>query len=307
LEINRNTSLQPSLSRYAWISIAAALTTISLKSTAYLLTGSVGLLSDAIESVVNLIGAVMALAMLTIASVPEDEEHAFGHSKAEYFSSGVEGTLIMLAAISIAVTAIDRLMHPQPLQKIGIGLAVSVVASVVNGSVAFILGRAAVRYESITLKADAQHLMTDVWTSAGVLIAIGLVALTHWTWLDPLIAVAVAVNISRIGSRIVRESIHGLMDTALPAGEVAAIRAILDGYAKQGVGFHALRTRQAGSRRFVYFHIQAPGGWTIHHGHSMLEKIEFDIRHSLRNVTIWSHLESLDDPRSFQDQHLDRY
>lgn len=307
MQINSNTAAQPSLSRYAWISIAAALATITLKSTAYLLTGSVGLLSDAIESVVNLVGAVMALAMLTIASEPEDEEHAFGHSKAEYFSSGVEGTLIMLAAISIAVTALNRLWHPQPLEKVGLGLAVSVVASVINGSVAFILQRAAVRYESITLKADAQHLLTDVWTSAGVLGAIGLVSLTHWTWLDPVIALVVAANISRIGRRIVRESIHGLMDTALPAGEVATIRAILDSYAKQGVGFHALRTRQAGSRRFVYFHIQAPGGWTIHHGHSMLEKIEWDIRQSLRHVTIWSHLESLDDPRSFQDQQLDRY
>jgi cation diffusion facilitator family transporter len=307
LQINRNTAAQPSLSRYAWISIAAALATITLKSTAYLLTGSVGLLSDAIESVVNLVGAVMALAMLTIASEPEDEEHAFGHSKAEYFSSGVEGTLIMLAAISIAVTAVNRLWHPQPLEKVGLGLAVSVAASVINGSVAFILQRAAVRYESITLKADAQHLLTDVWTSAGVLGAIALVSWTHWTWLDPVIALVVAANISRIGGRIVRESIHGLMDTALPAAEVAAIRAILDSYAKQGVGFHALRTRQAGSRRFVYFHIQAPGGWTIHHGHSLLEKIEWDIRQSLRHVTIWSHLESLDDPRSFQDQQLDRY
>jgi cation diffusion facilitator family transporter len=307
LQIKRNTAARPSLTRYAWISIAAALATIALKSAAYLLTGSVGLLSDAIESVVNLVGAVMALAMLTIASEPEDEEHAFGHSKAEYFSSGVEGTLIMLAAISIAVTAVNRLLHPQPLEKIGMGFAVSMAASAINGTVALILQRAAVRYESITLKADAQHLLTDVWTSAGVLAALGLVTLTHWTWLDPVIALAVAANISRIGRRIVNESIHGLMDTALPAGEVATIRAILDSYAKQGVGFHALRTRQAGSRRFVYFHIQAPGGWTIHHGHSMLEKIEFDIRHALRNVTIWSHLESLDDPRSFQDQQLDRY
>lgn len=307
MQNTRNKTAQASLSRYAWISIAAALATIALKSTAYLLTGSVGLLSDAIESLVNLVGAVMALAMLTIASEPEDEEHAFGHSKAEYFSSGVEGTLIMLAAISIAVTAIHRLWHPQPLEKISLGVAVSVAASAINGSVAVILQRAAVRFESITLKADAQHLLTDVWTSAGVLAAIGLVALTHWTWLDPLIALAVAANISRIGGRIVRESIQGLMDTALPTGEVATIRAILDSYAEQGIGFHALRTRQAGSRRFVYFHIQAPGGWTIHHGHSILEKIESDIRQALRNVTIWSHLESLDDPRSFQDQYLDRY
>jgi cation diffusion facilitator family transporter len=294
------------LTRFAWLSIAAALATMGLKAAAYLLTGSVGLLSDALESGVNLAGAVMALAMLTIAARPEDEEHAYGHSKAEYFASGVEGTLILGAAVTIAWEALRRFHTPHPLEKLGGGLAVSVVASLVNLAVALVLRRAGTRSRSITLTANADHLLADVWTSAGVLAGVGAVALTGWQWLDSLVALGVAANIVWTGFRIVRESVLGLMDTALPAAEMEAVRGVLDGYAQGGVEFHALRTRQSGARRFVSVHVVVPGDWTVHHGHQLLERIEADIRGVVPNANVLTHLESLDDPTSWEDIHLDR-
>ena len=215
------------LTRFAWLSIAAALATMGLKAAAFLLTGSVGLLSDALESGVNLAGALMALAMLTIAARPEDEEHAYGHSKAEYFASGVEGTLILVAAATIAYESVRRFRTPHPLEQLGVGLAVSVAASAVNLGVALVLRRAGTRSRSITLEANAAHLLTDVWTSAGVLVGVGAVALTGWAWLDPLIALVVAANIVWTGGRIVRESVLGLMDTAIPAAELDALRQVL--------------------------------------------------------------------------------
>ena len=269
-----HTTNQPSLTRFAWLSIAAAILTIALKTIAYLLTGSVGLLSDALESLVNLAGALMALAMLTIAVRPADDEHAYGHSKAEYFSSGVEGTLILIAAISIGVAAFQRLITPKPLEQVGLGLAVSIVASLVNLSVAFVLFRASKRHNSITLNANAQHLMTDVWTSAGVLVGVGAVALTGWERLDPIVAFIVAGNIIWSGVRIVHKSVLGLMDTALPAEELSTIQRVLEGYRQDGVEYHALRTRQAGTRRFVSFHVLVPGDWTVQRGHALLERIE---------------------------------
>ncbi len=205
-----NTTDRSSLTRFAWLSIGAAVVTIALKTVAYLLTGSVGLLSDALESVVNLVGALMALAMLTIAARPADEDHAYGHSKAEYFSSGVEGTLILVAAVSIIVTAIPKLITPKPLEQVGLGLGVSVAASLVNLGVALILLKAGKRYNSITLEADAQHLMTDVWTSVGVLAGVGAVALTGWERLDPIVAFIVAANIIWSGVRIVRNIRPGI-------------------------------------------------------------------------------------------------
>jgi len=211
-----DTTNRSSLTSFAWLSIAAAILTIALKAIAYWLTGSVGLLSDALESFVNLVGALMALAMLTIAARPADEDHAYGHSKAEYFSSGVEGTLILIAAVSIGVAAIQRLITPKPLEQIGLGLGVSIVASLVNLFVALVLLRASKKHNSITLEANAQHLMTDVWTSAGVLVGVGAVALTDWERLDPIVAFLVAGNIIWSGVRIVRKSVLGLMDTALP-------------------------------------------------------------------------------------------
>jgi cation diffusion facilitator family transporter len=301
-----NSTNRSFLTRYAWLSIGAAITTITLKAFAYFLTGSVGLLSDALESVVNLVGALMALAMLTIAARPADEDHAYGHSKAEYFSSGVEGALILIAAVSIVVTAIPRLITPKPLEQVGLGLGVSVAASLVNLVVSLILIKAAKRFNSITLEADAQHLMTDVWTSVGVLGGVGLVALTGWQRLDPIVAMIVAANIVWSGFHIVRKSALGLMDTALPAKEQAILKNILDQYTQNGVEYHALRTRESGSRQFVSFHILVPGKWTVQRGHRLLESIEAEIRREMPNATVFTHLESLNDPASWDDTNLDR-
>jgi len=295
------------LTRFAWISIAAAVFTIALKSAAYGITGSVGLLSDAIESVVNLIGGVMALSMLTVAARPADEDHAYGHSKAEYFSSGVEGGLIVVAAVSISAAAVPRFLAPQPLADIGVGLAISMAATLVNLAVSLLLLRVGRTHNSITLEANAQHLLTDVWTSVGVLVGVGLVALTGWQRLDPVVALVVAANIIWTGIRILQRSILGLMDTALSAEDVAAVRAVLDQYSSsEGVQFHALRTRQAGARKFVSVHVLVPGGWTVHRGHELLERIEAGIRRALPNSSAFTHLESLDDPASWDDQTLER-
>ncbi|MEI6606527.1 MAG: cation diffusion facilitator family transporter [Verrucomicrobiota bacterium] len=294
------------LTRFAWLSIAAALVTIMLKSAAFYLTGSVGLLSDALESLVNLMGGMMALAMLTIAARPADEDHAYGHSKAEYFSSGVEGSLILVAALSIAVTAVPRLLHPQALEQVGMGLAVSVLASLINLGVAMLLLRVGKKHHSITLEANAHHLLTDVWTSVGVLAAVAAVACTHWLWLDPVVALLVALNILWTGSRIVWRSVSGLMDLALPAADLATVRDVLSSYQNEEIQFHALLTRQAGARKFVSMHVLVPGAWTVQHGHELLERIEQDIRTALPNSTVFTHLESLDDPASWADETLDR-
>ena len=288
------------------ISIAAAVVTIVLKAVAYLLTGSVGLLSDALESFVNLVGALMAFAMLTIASRPADEDHAYGHSKAEYFSSGVEGTLILIAAISIVVAAAQRLITPKQLEQVGWGLGISIVASLVNLVVALLLLRANKQYHSITLEANAKHLMTDVWTSAGVVVGVGAVALTGWERLDPVVAIIVAANIVWSGGRIVYQSVSGLMDAALPANEQATLKKVLDPYIQSGIQCHAVRTRQSGMRRFVSLHVLVPGSWTVHQGHALLEEIESAIRLALPNVTVFTHLESLEDPASWKDTDLDR-
>ncbi len=295
-----------SLTRFAWLSIAAALSTIGLKSVAYLLTGSVGLLSDALESLVNLAGALMALTMLSVAARPPDEEHPYGHGKAEYFSSGVEGGLILVAAVSIGYAAVGRLLHPRGLEQVGLGLAISVLASLVNLAVALVLIRVGKRYDSITLEANAHHLLTDVWTSVGVVAGVGAVALTGWQRLDPMVALLVAANIVWTGVRIVRRSVLGLMDTALAATEQARLKRALDPHLAEGVVFHALRTRQAGARRFVSLHVLVPGAWTVHEGHELLERIEADIRGAVPNVTVDTHLESLDDPASWDDMALDR-
>jgi cation diffusion facilitator family transporter len=295
-----------SLTRYAWLSIAAALLTIGLKAGAYLLTGSVGLLSDALESFVNLAGALMALSMLSIAARPADQDHPYGHGKAEYFSSGVEGSLILVAAACIGYAAVERLLHPRGLEKVGLGLAISVVASLVNLVVARVLIRVGRRCDSITLEANAQHLLTDVWTSVGVVVGVGAVALTGWQRLDPIVALLVAANIVWTGVRIVRRSALGLMDTALAVEEQAALKRAMEPRLVEGVVYHALRTRQAGARRFVSLHVLVPGAWTVHRGHELLERIEADIRQAVPNVTVDTHLESLDDPASWDDVSLDR-
>jgi len=294
------------LTRYAWLSIIAALITIGLKSLAFYLTGSVGLLSDAIESIVNLAAAILALIILTIAARPPDEEHLFGHSKAEYFASGAEGVLIVLAAISIGITAVKRLIDPQPLEMAVIGLLVSAFASLINFSVSRLLLNIGKKYNSITLEADAKHLMTDVWTSSGVILGVGAVAITGLNWFDPVIALAVALNIVRSGFNLMRKSIHGLMDIALPAHELEIITTILDTYKDQGIQFHALLTRQAAGRRFVSFHVLVPGEWTVNRGHNLLEQIESNICQKINNTTVITHLEPIDDDLSFKDIDLDR-
>ncbi len=297
---------RPSLTRFAWLSIAAAILTIGLKTSAYLITGSVGLLSDAMESVVNLIGGVLALAMLSIAARPADEDHAYGHSKAEYFSSGVEGTLILLAAASIAIAGVQRLLKPRALEQVGLGLAVTAVAALLNLGVALLLLRTGRKANSITLEANAHHLLTDVWTSGGVIVGVGAVAVTGWVRLDPILALLVAANIVRTGMGIVRRSILGLMDTALPADQRSLIDRALDDYRQQGVEFHATRTRQSGARRFVSTHVLVPGDWTVQKGHELLDRIENDIRAVLPDATVFTHLESLEDPASWEDVTLDR-
>jgi cation diffusion facilitator family transporter len=291
-----------SLTHFAWLSITAALVTIGLKTAAYFITGSVGLLSDALESLVNLVGGVMALAMLTVAARPADEDHAYGHGKAEYFSSGVEGGLILVAAVSIAVAAVMRLITPKPLEAVGLGLAVSVAASVVNLGVALLLLRAGRTHNSITLEANAHHLLTDVWTSVGVIAGVGLVALTKWLWLDPVVALLVAANIVWTGIQIVRRSIAGLMDIALPAGDMAAVRKVLQTYEQTGIQFHALRSRQSGARKFISTHVLVPGNWAVQRGHELLDKIEADIRRALPDAVVFTHLESLEDPASWDDE-----
>ena len=294
------------LKRYAWLSIGAALATITLKTLAYLLTGSVGLLSDAVESLVNLLGAVVALIMLTIAARPADESHAYGHGKAEYFSSAIEGGLILVAAISIASAAIERLANPQPLEAVGVGLLVAMVASAINFAVSRVLMRAGKQYDSITLEADAKHLMTDVWTSVGVIAGVAAVALTGWERLDPIIALVVAVNIVWTAIGLLRRSVQGLMDSALAEEKRAALVMILDKYKDQGVDYHALRTRQAAARSFVSFHLLVPGAWTVQRGHDLLEQIESEIHQVLPNATLDTHLEPLEDLASLQDAGLDR-
>lgn len=295
-----------SLKKYAWLSIAAAILTIALKASAFLVTDSVGLLSDAIESSVNLLAAFVALAVLSVAAQPPDKEHEYGHSKAEYFAGGVEGGLILVAAIVISISAVSRLVDPQPIEKIGLGLIMSVIAAMLNFFVARVLLRAGRQYRSMTLQADARHLLTDVWTTGGVLLGVVAVAITGWLRLDAIIALAVTVQIVVSGLKLIREAVTGLMDAALPEDEVGQIQRILDKYAADGVQYHALRTRQAGAQRFVSLHVQVPGAWTVQMGHSLLEDIERDVRAALPPITVFTHIEPLEDPRSWDDVSINR-
>lgn len=298
--------LPASLKRYAWLSIVAALATILLKGWAWWLTGSIGLLSDAIESFVNLGAAMMALAMLSLASLPADDNHAHGHGKAEYFSSAFEGFLILVAAVSIGYAAVDRLLNPQPIEAVGIGLGVSAIASVINLATARILMGVGRKFKSITLEADAHHLLTDVWTSVGVIVGVGLVWVTGWLWLDPVIALLVAMNIVWTGWQLLQRSTAGLMDVSIPEEEIKAIESVLDGYRQQGLEYHALRTRQAGTRAFISFHLLVPGAWTVKQGHDWSERIEADIREAVSHAHITTHIEPKEDPISMADQELDR-
>lgn len=295
----------PNLTKFAWLSIAAALLTIGLKAGAWLLTGSVGLLSDAAESVVNLVAAVVALLMLRIAARPPDDNHNFGHTKAEFFSAAVEGGMIFVAALAIIVSAVDRFLHPQPLENVGIGLLISVVASLINGGVAIVLLRAGKEHRSLTLKADGKHLMTDVWTSAGVLVGVLMVKLTGWDRLDSIVAFAVGVNIVVAGFKLISESTRGLMDPTLPAEENAAIVAILLKHTTDDVMFHGLRTRSAGRHGFATFDALVPGSWSVRKAHDLIEIIEADIRAAVPAVELRVHIEPREDPRAYGDHPVE--
>jgi len=287
---------------YMLLSTAAAVATIVLKTLAWRLTGSVGLLSDAMESGVNLVAAIGAFWALTLAAKPADRTHHYGHSKAEYFSSGLESVLIVVAALAILHTAIGRLQQPQPLEQIGIGLVISLAATALNGLVAWVLFKAARRFDSITLRADAHHLLTDVWTSAGVVIGIGLVKLTGLTILDPLIAIAVALNIVFTGWKLLRETASGLLDRSLPEEEQRLLEDLLASYESDQIRFHALRTRVAGSRRFVSFHVLVPGHWTVQAGHDLCEQLEHKVAATLTRTHVLTHLEPIEDPKAWEDQ-----
>ena len=289
------------LTRFAWLSIGVAIFTIILKTVAYWLTGSVGLLSDALESLVNVAGGLMALGMLTIAARPADENHTYGHSKAEYFSSGVEGTLILIAAILIAYTAIERIINPKELEQVGIGLIVSVAASLANLGVALLLAQAGKKYNSISLTANSHHLMTDVWTSGGVLAGVGLVAVTGWKVLDPIIAILVALNIVWAGFGIIRNSVSGLMDASLPKSDLDIIQGVLEKHGETGVRFHALRTRQSGSVKIISLHVLVPDNWTVKRGHKLTSEIEAEINRALADSVVFTHLEALSDPIAADD------
>jgi cation diffusion facilitator family transporter len=292
--------------RFAWLSIGAAIVTIIMKSSAYFLTGSVGLLSDALESMVNLTAAFVVLFVLKLVSRPADDEFTFGYSKAEYFSGGFEGGMILLAAISIILTAFPRLLKPVPLEQLGLGLAISVVASLINLSVSLILLRASRRYNSITLEADARHLMTDVWTTGGVFVGIALVWLTGLEWLDPIVALLVAGNIILTGYHLIVRSGRGLMDVSISSEDIDAVKSILDSFQPQGVSYHALRSRQAAARKFLVVHLLVPGSWSVRKGHELAEKIEVQVMQTLPNSNIVTHIEPAEDPQSMQDAKIDR-
>ncbi len=296
----------PSARVYISLSIAAALITMGLKFGAYQLTSSVGLFSDVAESSVNLIAALAAFWALTVAAQPADREHTFGHSKAEYFSSGLEGLLILVAAIGICMTAIPRLFNPQPISDLELALGLSLIAAAVNGGVAWILLRAGKRLRSITLRADAHHLLSDVWTSLGVVLGLVIVKITGWLILDPIMALIVAIHIAWVSMNLLNETIEGLMDRALPESEQAVIWATLTAYQTQGIHFHALRTRVAGARSFVSFHVLVPGDWTVQKGHGLCETLEKSIMTALPGTHVITHLEPLEDPVSWSDADLDR-
>lgn len=294
-----------SLTRWAWLSIAAAVVTIGMKTVAYFLTGSVGLLSDALESVVNLVAAILALIAIAAAAKPADERHHFGHGKAEYLSAGAEGVMILVAAALIVYAAVDRLLNPQPLEDLGIGLAITLGATVVNGAVGVIILRQGRRHRSMALVADGKHLLTDVYTSIGVIVGIALVAVTGWLPLDSLVALAVGANILWTGFILVRNAGRGLLDHALPQEETARVLGVLrDFVARYPAGeleFHGLQTRESGRDQFVSVHVLVPGSWSVSRAHDLVEEVELAIRAELPHAQVHTHLEPREDPRSHED------
>jgi cation diffusion facilitator family transporter len=293
---------RPELTRFAWLAIATAVTTITLKSGAYLVTGSIGLLSDAAESVVNLVAAVVALIALKVSVRPADAGHHYGHGKAEYFSAGLEGLMIFVAAGVILFSAVQRLIHPVALESVGIGLAIATVAAAINGAVGLLLIRTGRAHRSVTLTADGKHLMTDVWTSAGVIVAVMLVGLTGWERLDPIVAVLVGLNILVTGSRLVAQSVRSLLDAALPPEDLAELTSVLDRFRSVEIDFHDLRTRESGRQRFVSLHLLVPGDWTVHQGHGLAEDVEAAVRAALPDTAVATHLEPRESTGVCQDR-----
>lgn len=293
------------MTRFAWLSVAAAVATISIKTFAWLLTGSVGLLSDAAESVVNLVAALVALVALRVAARPPDDNHHYGHAKAEYFSAAIEGVMILVAALVIVVSALERFINPRPIENVGAGLAASVVASLINLGVGLVLVRAGRQHRSITLEADGKHLLTDVWTSAGVVLGVILVALTGWDRLDPLIAIAVGVNILIVGWRLLSQSGIGLLDKAMEPDELVTLNAVLDELTSDEVIFHAVRTRESGHQRYIAMHVLVPGAWTVQRGHDLLERVEARLKQEFDHLDIETHLEPIEDPRAYESMPLD--
>lgn len=290
------------LTRFAWLSIAAALATIALKTTAWWLTGSVGLLSDAIESVVNLVAAIVALVALTIAAKPADDNHQFGHTKVEYFSAMVESGMIFVAAVAIIAAAGERLLNPAEIESVGVGLAVSVVASVLNGLVAMVLLRAGREHRSITLTADGKHLLTDVWTSVGVVVGVALVAITGWEPLDPLIAIAVGLNILITGWKLMSQAVDGLMDHVAPAESRQKITEVLDRYASDEAFFHLVRLRESGHITFFTCHVTLPERWTVEQADKWLLPLEHDLQEAIPHCDVTIRVESKGLPCS-ADKH----
>ncbi len=291
--------------RFALLSIAAAIVTIGMKTTAWKLTGSVGLLSDAVESLVNLLAALVAFWALRVAAQPPDAEHPFGHSKAEYLASAFEGIAILGAAIAIAMTAWKRISDPQPLENVGLGLAVSVGAAAVNGVVAFVLLRAGKRLDSITLRSDAHHLLTDVWTSGGVLLGILVVKLTGWLILDPIVALAVATNIVFMAGKILLETAQGLLDRTISPADQKQLDDVLAKFRGDGVEVHAVRARQSGPVRFIDMHVLVPGSWSVQRGHDLCEGIEHGVKALFPRASVMTHLEPAEDPVAWDDPAKD--
>jgi cation diffusion facilitator family transporter len=301
---SRTPAVNSHVRRPILLSLAAAIVTLGLKTFAYLITGSVGLLADAAESVVNLLGAGTAYLSLLYAARPVDATHAYGHEKIEYFSSGLEGVLIAVASFSIGWLAVRRLIEPQVLESLGPGLAITLAATAVNGVVAVVLLRAGRRHQSIVLEADGQHLLADVWTSGAVLAGLGLVWLTGIKALDPIVALAVAVNILRTAVGLVLRSFNGLMDHALPEAEQDAVRAAVAGQLSPGMDFHALRTRRAGTRRFADFHLLVPGSMTVREAHHRTGMVEEAVRRALPGLEVTVHIEPIEEPEAHADSEM---
>jgi cation diffusion facilitator family transporter len=299
---SQTSNLQINLAKFAWMSIIVSVIVFGMKMAAWWATGSVGLLSDALESTVNIVAAVVALFALRTAMKPADAVHHFGRGKAEYFSASIEGFMILLAALIIVYTAIERIITPRELEQIGWGLTISTVAAMINGGAALILLRAGKQHRSPVLVADGKHLLTDVWTSVGVIIGVGLVVVTGINRLDGVVALAVGLNIIITGVNLLRSSTAGLMDKALSDEDHLKIVDVLTKYESETVKFHALQTREAGRQRFISMHVLVPGAWTIQKGHDLSEELEADIIAVLPNTLVTTHVEPLEDERSWADE-----